>query len=214
MHETDSVHERRCRPRDRLGHPRREHAGVDGAEDAHLHGHPRQHGEVEDVADLLLRERSILLFDEHHPCCPRERGCAKRVPDCEIAAAHDDDGDVGDLHDCSGGRVGRVAAVDDRGRRAVAQYNRQSRARLCDGDGCERALGTSTRQERDPGRGLDREPVERLARRFGAGVQPVDEPDRRLGTQPEDGGMVAVEVGEPGRAGFPGDDERAGGREH
>ena len=33
-----------------------EHAGIDGPEDRHLHRDPREHGEVEHVADLLLAQ--------------------------------------------------------------------------------------------------------------------------------------------------------------
>ena len=60
---------------------------------------------------------------------------------------------------------------------------------------------------------LDGQALERVGRRLGPGAEPIDEPGRRFGRQAEQGGLVAVEVREPGAA-APAQHERARGGEH
>ena len=69
-------------------------------------------------------------------------------------------------------------------------------------------------QQRDPGRRLHRESVERVGWRLGSGGEPVGEPGVGVGGEREDRGLVARRGRRARAVGSAREDERARGGEH
>ena len=125
---------------------------------------------------------------------------AHGAPEREVAAPDDDERRVGDLEHRSRRRGRRQAEVDDGRDETVAQRDRRARRRPRPPGRGPAAGPAAARDERHAGGGLDGQALERVGRRLRPGAEPIDEPGRRLGRQAEQGGLVAVEIREPGAA--------------
>ena len=169
-----------------------EHPRVDGPRRRRARLDAREYRYAQHVFDIAGAERAPVLVDEHDPGRELDRLVAHGAPQGQVAASHDDDIDVGDLreHD-ERGRV-EPARVAQRGSRVGTERDRERGAGL----GCDRADAVRARgQQRQSGADVDREMVERLGRRGGAGLQPITQAGRGIVGPAEHRGLVAREIG-------------------
>ena len=177
--------------------PRRQHPGIDGTEDLVAERDSREYRHAEHVSDLTPAERAPGLLDEHGSQRAGERRRAYGPAQRQVAAA--DDGNVASATSATARRGGfvRATTVDDNGVRSVAQCHRQRRPATASGRAVSRRDRPAERQQRHAWRHLDREPVERLGGRLRSGGEPIEQTQLGFGTEAEDRGLVAVEIGEP-----------------
>ncbi len=147
------------------------------------------------------------------PGRPTERRVPDRAPQREVAAPYDDDRRVRHLQQRPGRRCVCRAGVDERRHRAVPQRDRERGAGFGGRARGERAELVAPWDQRDSGRGLDREPVQRVGGCARPGIEPVRHAGVRLGAQPEDRGLVTAEIHQSD-ARTSGEHERARRREH
>ena len=166
------------RARERVGQARDQDARVDDARDRGAHRHRGEHRHAEHVGDFARTERATRLFDDHDP---RRRRAPGRRP--RPAAAR---GSTAGSRRPRSRRPRRARAT--RGRRRDRSRRRPRRPRRAARPRAPRpphrspsrsalpARAASTR----PGADLDREPAERVGRRFRPDRQPVAHARARL----------------------------------
>ena len=173
-------------------------AGVDRAGDRFPSRHPGDHGAAEHVGDLPRADRPARLLHHDEPGRPAERRMTHRPAQGEVAAAHHHERHVGHLEQRPGRRRLGGAGIDERGHRTVAERHRERGTRLGFRTGRQRRGWVAGRDQRDAGRRLDREPIQRVARRPGPGLEPVGDAGAGFGAEAEDRRLVTAEIDEPG----------------
>ena len=136
-------------------------------------------------------ERPARLVEQHDARGVLERRGVDGPAEREVAAAQHDDRDVGHLDHRPRRGLARGAAVDEHRRRAERRARPRARRRSrLPGSAVAIRGPTPTRQERDAGRDLDEQAVERLGGRLGArrrASRPGRRRDRRRDRRPRAG---------------------------
>jgi HAD superfamily hydrolase (TIGR01490 family) len=197
------------RPAQTVGETSRQDSGVDRTRDRRAGRDAREDGDAEHVLDVGSAEGTAVLVDQDRADGVDDGGMADGPPETQVATAHHDDPRAGDLGKGTSRRIVEATEVAHAGAGIGIERHRERGAGLGQGGAAVRIAG---REQREPGRDLEREMLERVDRCARPRAHPVGETGNGIVREPENSRLVAREVDDP-RVRFAREHQRGRGRD-